>query len=349
MSYLFDKTWFKKHQCKLLWLLNTPLIRIWFRWVMRFKKYGWEGSGKITKITPNSIAWGDNLIWNINKKRLEIERTEHFYNRNENSRRLYSAFKPLWYLFHAWDLGFANIFAPQLNLGFDTLTVYPDANPESTSVDGRTESDNGLGATLSWSQIVASAGNGAADTETSTNYINFTSANTSNKWANLLRSIFLFDTSALTSSATISAAVLSLYGTAKSDGASWIPNIDIYTSNPSSNTSLTGTDFSTIGTTSQTGSPISYADFNTSGYNDFTFNATGRGNISKTSISKFAARNASYDVSDSSPTWATGGTRAYLSGYYADNGSNKPKLVITYTLETTTSQVISNLLTLNVG
>jgi len=106
----------------------------------------------------------------------------------------------------------------------------------------------------------------------------------------------------LTSSADISAAVLSLYGRNKTDDLSITPNVDIYTSAPASNTALANGDFDSLGSTSQTGSPITYADFSISGYNAFTFNSTGRGNISKTGISKFGSRNANYDVANSAPS-----------------------------------------------
>ena len=123
----------------------------------------------------------------------------------------------------------------------------------------------------------------------------------SNKWQSIGRGIFLFTTSDLTSSASISDAVLSLYYYSKYDGLNITPNIDIYTSAPASNTALANGDFDSLGTTSQTGSPMAYAYFG-SGYEDFTFDSTGRGNISNTGISNFGSRNAIYDAANSAPT-----------------------------------------------
>jgi len=93
--------------------------------------------------------------------------------------------------------------------------------------------------------------------------------------------------------------------TNKLDGLVCTPDIDIYTSTPAINTSLVAGDYQQIGSTSQTGAPISYADWSTTGYNDFTLDAVGLGNINKTGISKFGVRNANYDVSGSPPNWDT--------------------------------------------
>lgn len=207
------------------------------------------------------------------------------------------------------------------------LTVYPDATPGTDTVDGSAGEYEPLG--LSWAAIVAASGNSSFDSLT-TFSTSLYSDNSTDKWQGLFRLIFLFKTSSLGSSATISSAILSLYGVFKSDPLGISPDIDIYTSNPVSNTTLTGTDFSTLGIISQTGIPITYAGFSIVGYNDFTFNATGISNINKTGISKFGARNANYDVSGVAPTWSSN-QDSFIEIYSADNGTNKPKLVITYT------------------
>jgi hypothetical protein len=151
------------------------------------------------------------------------------------------------------------------------------------------------------------------------------------------RYIALFDTSALTAAAAISAAVLSLYGDDKGNALGCSPNIDIYTSAPASNTALVAGDFDCLGTVSQTGSPITYAAWSITGYNAFTFDATGRGNISKTGISKFGARNANYDVANTAPSWVTN-VDSYVTALNADSAgtANDPKLVVTYTLAAVT-------------
>ena len=50
-NYLaFDQKWFEKHQEKLLWLLNAPLIKYWFRWVLRIRGLSVRGTLKSTKL-----------------------------------------------------------------------------------------------------------------------------------------------------------------------------------------------------------------------------------------------------------------------------------------------------------
>ena len=211
-----------------------------------------------------------------------------------------------------------------------TLTVYP--NPGVTT-DGpvlrsATEAD--------WSVLIAGAGTAAWPDTDADRVIQMAGGATTNKFTLNGKSIFLFDASALTSSAIISAAVMSIYGDTKADILAATPNVDIYTSTPASDTTLVAADYSQVGSTSQTGSPITYANWTASAYNDFTFDATGRSNISKTGISKFAARNANYDVTGTPPAWAEGTSR--LNGYFSDaiGTTNDPKLVITYTLPVNT-------------
>jgi hypothetical protein len=227
---------------------------------------------------------------------------------------------------------------PQLSFGFATLEKYPDADPETTTVDGFVDQTYTLGSGVSWATIRAAAGSGANDNQASNSCMNIVSDNVSNQWLRFRRGIYLFDTSALTSGANISAAVVSLYGSAKDDGLGISPNVDVYTSAPASDTTIVAGDFDSIGSVSQTGTPITYAGFSISGYNDFTFNATGLGNISKTGISKFGTRNANYDVANSPPTWSNN-LESYIDSYFADQTgtANDPKLVVTYT---TPGQVI---------
>jgi len=213
-------------------------------------------------------------------------------------------------------------------IGNTTTTIYPDANPEVTSIDGWLDTDS---TDLGWSSISSATGSRAFDDYTNAGLVFWREGSSANTWRYLRRSIFLFDTSALHDGDVVNSATMSLYGTAKYDPPNASPNIDIYTSNPASSTALTATDFSTIGSVSLTGSPISYASWSTSGYNNFSMNETGLANISKVGVSKFATRNANYDVTGNAPSWSGAGfSDAQLSGYYADEtGTTKdPMLVV---------------------
>ena len=244
------------------------------------------------------------------------------------SKRVYFACRELWWLMHAWDSAFADRWAPAYSWGLSTLTAYPDPDPETTTVDGRVIVS---GVTDLWATLIAEAGSGATDTAAAQNVVAFNADSTPALWTFLARGIFLFDTGAIPDTDTISAAVLSLYGSSKSDSGGYAPTIDIYTSAPASNTALEAGDFDSLGSTSQTGSPIAYADVSTTAYNDFTFNATGIGNISKTGVSKFGIRNANYDVAASSPTWADSLTTAIAVILSETAGTTTdPKLVVTH-------------------
>lgn len=222
----------------------------------------------------------------------------------------------------------------------DTGTYYPDANPETSTVDGHvaqitTAYDHG---SAGWAAIVDAAGNYSADNG-SVLQVEIGS-NASAQWNDLYRSIYLFNTAAL-SGATISAAVLSLYGQAKGDATSIAPNIGIFASSPASNTALASGDYDSLGSTIYSGA-VTYAGYNTSGYNDFTFNSTGLAAIEKTGVSKFGARNANYDAAISEPSY-NANILSYFSLYASEQGTGyKPKLVVTYSPAGPTIPVLMN-------
>ena len=316
----FGSLFFLLHQDKLLWLLNTPVIGKWFRYVLRISgESSAVGSLKIDRILPHAIFW-----WQGDKQVAEFRTHAKF------SKRLYYAFAPLWWTLHAWDWCVADRWVPELSFGFSTLTRYPDANPETTTVDGSVE--HNIGAYDTWAAIQGGAGTGAFPDAASEAALWIAAGASAGQWQVISRGIFLFDTSTLTANASISDAVISLYGQSKQDVEGWTPNIDIYTSAPASNTALVAGDFDSLGTTSQTGSPITYAGFSTAGYNAFTLNATGRGNVSLTGISKFGSRNANYDVANSAPAFTAFASNG-IQIYFADQAgtANDPKLVVTYT------------------
>ena len=313
---VFDKYWFSKHESKLLWLANS-----WAgKYIFRFKKMGHSLSNKIVKITPNSV--GEFVDFKDGKATIK----EHFFSRNEYARKLYFALLPMWYTMHTWDM-VANLFnQPQLNFGFDSLTVNPGSIGSNNPVDGYVREST---SNQAWADLVDATGNQVKYTGSTEEMIAVACDSINNRYNRVQRSIYLFDTSALTSGATISSAVISFYVVWKNDNFSAAPNMNVYSSNPASTNSLIAADFSTLADTALS-TAIAYASL-ASSYNDFTLNSTGRSNISKTSISKFGARNASYDVANSAPTWQGNGF-ASVTSYFSNNATNKPKLVVTYTV-----------------
>lgn len=310
---MFSRAWFARHQRPLCAALNVPGLGGELRAALGVQRHG-----QIVALYPDaSVAEVDRVL------------VGDFRTHAKHGKRLYHEFLPIWRMCHWFDQRVANPFIPALNLGFDTLTVYPDADPETTTVDGM------VGRELVdelWSTIIAGAGVTANDTEAFGAGWRFDASSTLNQWKLLRRSIYLFNTSPIGASGTVTAAIMSLFMQDKGDPGSNTGTTDIYTSNPASNTSLTPPDFTTLGSTSQTGSPVTWAGINGAGYTDFTYNATGRGNINRTSISKFGCRNANYDVAAVAPTWGSLQV-TYLNFYNADQTgtANDPKLVVTFT------------------
>lgn len=328
----FNDVFFAKHQRLLLRLLNAPVIKVWTRWILRIRTVDCLSDTQITEIYANRFSFGDRHFFKDGQ--WQLERTTDFRTHPKYGKRVYYAFRPLWWAMHAWDELLADYWIPSLSFGFSTLTVYPDAGTTgSTSCDGQlyTSTDKS-----SWALLVAQASADAKDMTSNPNsFVGFASGSVSGHWNQMVRFILLFDTSALTSGASISAATLSIRGTGTFDDSSWAPNINIYTTNPASNTTLALADFSTFGSTAQCDTAITFAGWSTAGYNAFALNATGLGNISKTAVTKFGTRNAGNDAANSSPTWVDSGT-ASVSGNNADAAgtSTDPKLVITYTAST---------------
>lgn len=217
-------------------------------------------------------------------------------------------------------------------IGNTTSTFYPDADPESTSVDGYCQ-DTTL---ASWADKVAGTADNVNDANTTMYLVHFDSSFVTNNWSSLIRGIALFDTSAIGDTDTIDSATLSFYGSSKNDQSTYAPDVNIYSSNPASNISLVTGDFTTLGSTPFS-TAITYAGFSTTGYNDFALNASGIANISKTGVSKFGTRNASYDVANTSPNW-TADAGAALIAYSADQTgtANDPKLVVVHSAPTPT-------------
>ena len=88
-----------------------------------------------------------------------------------------------------------------------TLTFYSDAHPETSSVDGVVTENQGGGVT--WAALIVGAGTDFVDDGASGGIAFHPHADT-NKWKQLDRGIFLFDTSGLPDDAVISSAILSL-------------------------------------------------------------------------------------------------------------------------------------------
>ena len=337
---MFDKFWFKKHQKKLLWLLNNSITKRWFRYCLRIRKY--DCSQKITEITPNSISWGDRYF--ENKGKWYLERTTDFRTHNKYSKRLFHVFYPIWYSFHIWDIIVNFLKLPKLNLGFDTLTVYPDpGDPGTTTVDGAVRSDRTI--TVNWATLRGSA-NAVLTTDLDNIFIRiYNSTGASNGWRDGWRAFFGFDTSSLPDTATVTAATISISGDGIAENNGFTSSIVCVASTQASNTTLTTSDWASYGATEFI-TRVGFASWNENAYNDFSLNASGIGNISKTGVSKFTFLE-SHDFDNSEPALAI--ADSIISCYFADQTgtTQDPKLVVTYSM--TVKKNNPSLLLMNVG
>lgn len=337
----FTPAWFARWQWLLLLILNEPLLGRWFRWVLCIRRHDIGHRARIVALFPHAYVIareepgarhlveyaGFRPRWVRTAPRTVY--TADIRTHAKYAKRIYYAFRPLWWALHAWDWAVADRWVPTWSAGFSTLTAYPDpGDPGTTCIDGNVRRD---GVDETWATIRGGAGTNA-DAQFNNRVIGFTASATSNQWSTLYRSFFLFDTSAI-GAGSVTAATLSLFGVSKADNLAVTPNVDVYAATPASNTTLATTDFGQVGSTSYTGSPVKYADWSTVGYNAFDFNGTGVAAISPSGISKFACRNANYDVAPVEPTWSSG-QGSELQAYTADQTgtANDPKLVVTYTV-----------------
>lgn len=209
-----------------------------------------------------------------------------------------------------------------------TTIFYPDPDPEVASVDGQTLEEDWGG--LTWAAIRAAPGFSANDLNPFMSFVAFRAAFAAN-WAQLVRSIFLFDTSPLPDSSIITNAIFSLYGVDKLDELGALPDINVYSSNPASDIALVAADYATLGNVAFCDTPISYAAWAV-GYNDFILNAAGIAAISKTDRTKMGVRNVNRDVAGIAPPWISL-ARSRLRGYFTEQGGGfRPKLTVTYSI-----------------
>ena len=209
--------------------------------------------------------------------------------------------------------------------GNTTTTVYPDPDPESTSVDADIYINNGA----TWAGVHdATDGTVARPSDTAVNACN-TEYNAGGY--QISRGFFLFDTSAITDTDTIDSATLSLHIQAKIDDINDAnAYCSIITTTPASNTDIVVGDFDQVGSTKQS-DDIDITGVTTGAYNVWTLNGTGLGNISKTGITKFGIRTG-HDIanSDIGATIRTSNLQPRMAEF-ADTTSD-PKLVIEHSV-----------------
>jgi len=218
----------------------------------------------------------------------------------------------------------ANLFSSE-KVYATTGTFYPDADPETTTVDGNADRYIASGGTFS--NIRDGAGTGAASATSGALQMGFIEAyTTTDTFDNIQRGIFLFNTSSIGSGKNIDSAYISVYITTIWTGLGH-SNGHIVSSNPASNTDLVSSDYGNLGSTSF--GYLNTANMTLDAYNNITLNSSGLANISLTGVSKFGGR-IGFDLDNIAPTWINGQLTGYR-GQTAETG-NGNKLVVTYTV-----------------
>ncbi len=224
-----------------------------------------------------------------------------------------------------------------------TSTFYPDPSPESTTVDGTC---GWSGSDTAFATVRAHAGNAtnpndsaAAANDSLNNYLCrlLNGSVDFNQLRQMNRACFLFDTSAIPDSDTISASTFSIAGNGGPtiDGVNGTNNsVRLDKCNPASNTAIAGTDFDITkwDSVAQSDTALLYDSWPADNvYADFALNATGLGNISKTGVTKLGLR----DSIDFLDTGLSGNLLTVQDGGncdFADTSgtSTDPKLVVVH-------------------
>lgn len=212
-------------------------------------------------------------------------------------------------------------------------TFYPDADPETNSVDGEVRRDVTAGSWADTHDGVGQSSNGSNDVMTPNVGTNGSSL------FRMTRAILLFNTGpTLPDGDTIDSATLEfvcVIGGRVNDFAE-AGSLSLGTSNPASNIGVANSDFN-IGNWPahvDQATPLMLAGLtvDSATYNVFTLNATGWGNISKTGVSKFGIR-LKHDADNTSPTAAADKNMqaSLASAEELLAGDKRPKLVVTHT------------------
>lgn len=217
-------------------------------------------------------------------------------------------------------------------IGNTTSTFYPDANAESTSVDGNARF---LGTAAVWATLIGKNGTQADDTS-GANGIRWQisgggATGAASTFDVLYRSFTYFDTSAISDSDTITSATWSLYIDALTDEFSVDPTMTLMGATLGSNTAVVAGDFQgTFSNQTEYATAKSYSDFSLSSYEDYALNATGVAAVSKTSITKIGVRFVNDVTGGTTPQQASAAREFWVIGVAADAAgtTQDPKLVV---------------------
>jgi len=191
--------------------------------------------------------------------------------------------------------------------------------------DGVTSRDLASASQESWSTIRAGAGN-TSNAVATTAGVSAIASTTLDNYRLLGRSLLFWDTTAIPDNAVISSVQVELFGATKTNAsATNTPRVAIVTSTA---TSVNNSAYSSLGQSSLAG--INYADWSTSAYNTFNLSADGLASVNKAGNTTFGFKEQNYDMSSSSPFWASGSTLWNMTWFTDNTTTSPPLLTVTY-------------------
>jgi len=215
-------------------------------------------------------------------------------------------------------------------------TFFPDANPETTSVDGRVSETTDA----DWATIRAAAGDDS-NPNGGTMPVKILVSSDGLEWSQIDRAIMLFDTAPL-ASGFIASAILAITVQLKNDDHT--ADVSLVESSPASNTNLVNADYAQVGTTKQA-SDVSIASITADSVTatTFTLNATGITSLTSTHpISKFGLR-IDLELDDNEPS-KTANEQSRIIPFTAEEaeaGDERPVLTVTWTVPILELQLIT--------
>lgn len=214
-------------------------------------------------------------------------------------------------------------FLPRLVRSYHALQL--TESPDASHLDGRVYRSS---TAETWANKHDNAGEGNQHDQ---NAPELDASTTSNRWDFLARRPIPADTSALTAEATVLAgSKVRIYVNSVTTTLAG-QSIRLVTTNaPATLNSLANSDYNLAnwGTTAQA-TDVTVAGLTTGAYNDLTLNATGRGNINLSGVSRLGLRLAS-DADNAEPTWSSGVVAKINADLY--DGAHPSQYVIEYSL-----------------
>jgi len=207
-------------------------------------------------------------------------------------------------------------------------TFTPDANPETTSVDG-------MAARISqqeiWGDLITGAGNYATSNGAS-DVFGVTSHSLTDKFTQNWCIFILFDTSAIGSDQVVSDATLTTEYDRTNDDDMGISS-NIYSSSPASNTNIVAADYMSLGSTPFSTARDLYAEADGDTEVVHTLNSDGRDAVNVTGITKLGIGLVqAHEAGGGTPTWAfPRSSRVRIKMVYTDAGRTGDESLLTVT------------------